>query len=620
MRRDPQWLLTAGLVALLVLLASLQYRWLESVRVADREKSRAVLQTAATRFAEDFDRELTRCFLSLRPTTGFRSTGEGFVERRRQWQDSAAWPGLVREIFVVRSVAGEDVELTRFDAAQGAFLSTHWPDELEILHGSLRSLTRNHRLEPPDRLTFLFDQGPALIGPLFTSPPKNGPPEGAKKEGPGRRGRGPGGFPFGHDFVILWLDQELITGTILPLLTERYLGGGGDEKGYHVRILAIADQREIFRGGATMQRTAETQGDATEGDAMAPLFSLLPAAALGNLRLEGTPGMRDQRRGGEGRGGDHGSRFGGGRWFRRIYNTVSKQEQPRWRLVVSHPSGSLEAAVDRAHRRNLAISFGILLLLGSSFLLMLFSTRKTRALAKQQLEFVAGVTHELLTPLAAMRSAGQNLADGVVTESGQVKRYGRLIEDEGRRLTTMVGQVLEFAGMQAGRRAYTLRQISLHDVLAQALAEYQSVLDEDGITVESSLEEAMPDIMADPTPLRRAIQNLIANAIKYCGSGSWIGLETRRIDKPSGSQVHLTVADRGPGIAATDVPHLFEPFYRGNTGSDDQIPGSGLGLSLVKHIVEGHGGRVTVSTKEGEGSRFTVVLPLDLSEGNTDEV
>jgi len=618
MRKDLQWLPAAGLVALLILLASLQYRWLESVRIADREKSHAVLQTAATRFAEDFDRELTRGFLTLRPISGLRSTDENFVDRWQQWQNSAAWPELVRDLFVVRSITEEDAELTRFDPAQGSFLTTQWPDELEVLHDRLKSLVLNRRSAPPDRLTFLADAGPALIGPLFAGPPKDGPPdEAGGKEGPGRRGRNPGRFPFGQDFVILWLDQDLITGTILPQLTERYFRGG-EEEAFHVRVLAIGDQREIFRGGATMQRSAETDGGALDGDAMVPLFYLLPAETLGNPRPGGSSGLHNQRRRGEGRGADHGGRSG--RWFRRLYNTISQQEQPRWRLVVSHPSGSLEAAVDRAHRRNLAISFGILLLLGSSFLLMLFSTRKTRALARQQLEFVAGVTHELLTPLAAMRSAGQNLADGVVTESGQVKRYGRLIEDEGRRLTTMVGQVLEFAGMQAGHRAYSLRRVSLHDVLAQALEEYRSVLDEDGITVESNLEETIPDVTADPAPLRRAIQNLIANAIKYRGASSWIGLETRRVDGPDGSEVHLTVADRGPGIAAVDVPHLFEPFYRGNTGSDDQIPGSGLGLSLVEHIAEGHGGRVIVSTEEGKGSRFTIVLPIEPSEGNTDEV
>jgi signal transduction histidine kinase len=281
----------------------------------------------------------------------------------------------------------------------------------------------------------------------------------------------------------------------------------------------------------------------------------------------------------------------------------------------------LDAAVARARRSNLAISSGILLLLAASILLMLLSTRRLQALARQQLDFVAAVTHELLTPLAAMRSAGQNLADGVVEDGARVRRYGRLIDDEGRRLTRMVGQVLEFAGMQAGGRTFRLRRTALPEVIDGALVEYRPVLEERGIEVEKRVAEDLPEVMADPEALRRALQNLIANAVKYGAEGSWIGVGARCAEGSAGKAVELSVEDRGPGIDAADLPRLFEPFYRGRNDAREHVPGSGLGLSLVKHTVEGHGGQVTVETAPGKGSKLTLSLPAaaDRLDGEEDE-
>jgi signal transduction histidine kinase len=122
--------------------------------------------------------------------------------------------------------------------------------------------------------------------------------------------------------------------------------------------------------------------------------------------------------------------------------------------------------------------------------------------------------------------------------------------------------------------------------------------------VERDLQPDLPPVLADAAALRRAVQNLVENAVKYGGQAGWLGVRAHR----SGSgQVEITVADRGPGIRAEDLPHLFKPFFRGRHAAAGGVPGSGLGLSLVRHIAEAHGGRVTVET--GEGSAFTLHLP-----------
>ena len=600
------WLLAVGLLALVLVLAALQYRWLDEVSRADREKTRDVLQSAVERFAEDFDREITRAFLTLQPISGFRSTLDDGVGRGYQrWQAFAPYPDLVRAVFIARPSENGKLGLARFDPLRVRFEAVSWPPELTGLRREMAGGPWPRRFGSEGfSFSFLADQVPALILPIISfSPPESGRRRDSSPAS--QAGRAPAMSADGA--ILVWLDLDTITEVILPELTERHLRLG-DGTGYHVQIVA-AEDRPIFRGGASMEGAVSE-----DGDAGTKLFSLLPPEKLAAAGFDpGWPRHDDDRRRGR-----PGSRFGEGPRLHRFYQFISRNETGRWRLLASHPAGSLAAAVMTAHRRNLTISFGILLLLATSLMLMLLATRRAQALAKQQLEFIAGVTHELMTPLAAMRSAGQNLADGVVEDPGQVKRYGRLVEDEGRRLSSMVEQVLEFAGMQAGRQTYSLRRTSLGEVLRGALAEYRPVLEEQGFEVETRIDEQLPEVMADASALRRAIQNLIANAVKYAAAGGWIGIRASAA-VAGGRQLRVSIEDRGPGIAKADLPRLFEPFYRGNDGSREPIPGSGLGLSLVKQIIAGHGGRIEVATT-AEGSKFTVYLPAAEDREDGDEV
>jgi len=236
---------------------------------------------------------------------------------------------------------------------------------------------------------------------------------------------------------------------------------------------------------------------------------------------------------------------------------------------------------------------------------LLAAARRAQVLARRQLEFVAGVTHELRTPLTAMRSAAQNLADGVVREPDQVKGYGALIEREGRRLSDMVEQALEYAGIQSGR-GFARRPTAVAGVVEGALADLKPLLDEKGFAVECDVASGLPTVLGDAPALRRAVGNLIGNAVKYAAAGAWLAVAAR--EEPRG-EVRVAVADRGPGIAPDDLPHVFEPFYRGRDLAAGRVPGSGLGLALVRHVAEAHGGRVTVASRPGKGTTFTLSLP-----------
>jgi signal transduction histidine kinase len=223
------------------------------------------------------------------------------------------------------------------------------------------------------------------------------------------------------------------------------------------------------------------------------------------------------------------------------------------------------------------------------------------------MEFVAGVTHELNTPLAAIRSAGQNLADGIVTDPAQVRRYGGLIEKEGGRLTALVAQVLDFAGIESGDRAYAAEPLSAARLVDEVLRDHRLALEQAGMAVERDVAPDLPEIRGDAAALRRALANLVANAVKFAAAGRWLAV--RAAARPDGRAVVLRVEDRGPGIPRDERERVFEPFHRGPAAERNATPGSGLGLSLVRHVVRAHGGSVRVEGREGGGAALVVELP-----------
>jgi signal transduction histidine kinase len=279
---------------------------------------------------------------------------------------------------------------------------------------------------------------------------------------------------------------------------------------------------------------------------------------------------------------------------------------PRWTLSLVHAQGSLEIAVARTRRWNLGVSLGVLALLAASVSLALVASQRAQRLARERMEFVAGISHELRTPLSVIRSAAENLADGVVEARPQVQQYGSLIADEGRKLSDMVDQVLTFSTLESGH-ALRLQPAAIDRVVEDAVRGVAAMAEAAGMRVETRVEGPLPQVMADVPALGRVVTNLVTNAVKYAAGGGWVGIT---VDAPhGGSHVRVSVADRGPGISPQDQKRVFEPFFRGHDATAAQIHGNGLGLDLVRRIVEQHGGRVSLASEPGHGCRFTVELP-----------
>jgi len=226
------------------------------------------------------------------------------------------------------------------------------------------------------------------------------------------------------------------------------------------------------------------------------------------------------------------------------------------------------------------------------------------------MEFVAGVSHELRTPLAVIRSAGENLADAVVNEPQRTRTYGEVINKEGRRLSDMVERILLFSRIQSGHQSYKLEPVQVAELVDDALDASRSLIQENDIEIRLQVSEDLPLTTADAGAVRSAIQNLISNAIKYSPAGSSVAIEAREAPGKAGTEIQVAVRDEGEGILPSDLRHIFDPFYRGRGVRDAQVQGSGLGLSLVRQVIEAHGGRVSVDSSPGKGSTFILHLPV----------
>jgi signal transduction histidine kinase len=282
----------------------------------------------------------------------------------------------------------------------------------------------------------------------------------------------------------------------------------------------------------------------------------------------------------------------------------------QWRLLVWRRAGSLDALVESTRRKDLGISAGILALILATVALLVRLSRHAHYLAQLQMNFVAGVSHELRTPLTIINTAAYNLRGRVATRPDQVEKYGALIQAESEKLTLLVEQVLRFASVQAGHAIRAREPVAVDRLIDAGLRSSSAALAGASLTIEKRVDPDLPLILADELALRHALQNLVDNAVKYGAEGGhWIGISANPVDGAEGPAVEICVADHGAGIPEDEQPHIFDPFFRGRRAVQDQVHGTGLGLNLVKKIVEAHGGSIRVQSEPDKGTEFIVRIP-----------
>ena len=268
------------------------------------------------------------------------------------------------------------------------------------------------------------------------------------------------------------------------------------------------------------------------------------------------------------------------------------------------------SALYARYRQRLWVIGGLILSTAAIAFLGLFilwqGYQRQQRLSEMRTEFVSAVSHELRAPIGAVQLMAESLERGTITEPERQKAYFRLIAEECRRLGALAGNVLDFSRMESGRRQYTFAALRLTPLLHHAAAVMEPLGAERGVRVEVAEPDREMEPNWDGAAVEQALLNLLDNAIKHSPEGATVRVETEPMD----SAVRLWVVDSGPGIAPEEQSRIFDLFYRVGSELRRETKGVGIGLAIVKHIAEAHGGRVLVESTPGAGSRFALELPL----------
>ncbi|MCP4920322.1 MAG: hypothetical protein GY913_25760 [Proteobacteria bacterium] len=280
---------------------------------------------------------------------------------------------------------------------------------------------------------------------------------------------------------------------------------------------------------------------------------------------------------------------------------------PGWSLVV-HPRSTQDLNEIQARKRlqRVAILVLSLVMIVTGAILTWRLVRQQLEVARSKADFAANVSHELRSPITQIRIKGESLQYGLVDDPEELQQHYDAIVRESERLSRLVDNVLDLAAIERGNKRYTLRPVDLGETVRQAVEAARFAMETRDVDMEVDLPGMLPVVMHDPEAIAQVIHNLISNAAKYGKKGGWIGVKGRL----ENNEVVVSVSDRGIGIAEDEVPQLFEHFYRSTNPEARRQKGTGIGLTIVKYIVESHGGRISVASELGLGTTFTIHFPL----------
>jgi signal transduction histidine kinase len=280
---------------------------------------------------------------------------------------------------------------------------------------------------------------------------------------------------------------------------------------------------------------------------------------------------------------------------------------PEWRVALYEPPGASTKEIVRRQAALFTAAFALLLVvivigLATTYRLV----RRESEMARLKSDFVANVSHDLKTPLSLIRMFAETLELNRVSDESTRREYYAVITRESERLTRLIDNVLDFSRIEGGRQRYEIALHPVEPLVQEVLDAFRYPLAQQSFKVEVRVEPGLPEAPMDPEAIKQALGNLLDNAIKYSGDARRVAVTARK----AGDEICIDVADGGIGIHPAERERIFEKFYRAGRSDTQGRRGSGVGLAVVKHIVEAHGGRVSVESRPGEGSRFTLHLPL----------
>jgi signal transduction histidine kinase len=609
---------TAGflvlLITALVTLAVLQYRWVGSVSESEKDRLKETLSASAENFAAGFQRN----FRELHEAFAMQFTDEDvdwvseIGKAYENWISIAEYPDLVEAVYYIRKASSEQPEIFLFQPdqvsaeridAESVPALNRWMERRKnssitrnqsAADGSVRIVNRTAQMTNAGNRSITLSAGPEFGDPSFLFIPVQlfdvrTPNDGLSDT----RVQFRLNVNQPDDGVFIALNDDICKTRLIPDLARTYFSDSYEDQ-YHLSIIQPGSKNIYFSTFAN-------------GIPPHPDVSIPIRWSNGRTLFAYRTNMQDN-------GTTDSIRTSGNRFFTRseIDNPVHENlHEPGWELWLSVTEGSLGVLVNQARTRNLMISFGVLLILGISGCVIVWIAQRSKNLSEKQMLFVTGVSHEFRTPISVIRSAAQNLSDGIIKNEARRNEYARTVLKESLRLGNMVDQIMEFSEIQSGKKTYHFTDGLLTDFSKKIESAIQPMLTEKSITLEYSLISLRQNLYADWESLLVAVMNLVQNAIKFSPENSKIQLIIEDTEWKNNKAIRFKIKDEGIGIPNEEQIRIFEPFYRSKSVIKEQIKGNGIGLSLVKKIAEAHGGGVFVQSEEGSGSTFHLIIPID---------
>jgi len=538
-------------------LAFLQYRWIGEVADAEQQRMRHDLQRNLDLVRRDFDSSIAAASRALVPSNQEVAASDrehAYLQRYREAPEST------RRFFSRFAIAiprNGELTLRQLDPQTATLRQVEWPLGWAKLREALELRLAGQYPVPEE-----YRPEDVIEVPRFADVPQGDAPRPRREE---------------QEWLILEYNREYLRNELLPSVLRRYLSESGQPL-YSVVVTETKDPwQEVLRWGPKISEKKPRP------DAWTTLyerdFAFLMSIARNAEAAPGPPtGSEDAPDPPPGHG--------------------------YWTIRANHPAGSLESIVAHARRRNLFLALGLLALLGATVIALVRFTRGAEQFAEMQINFVSGVSHELRTPLSVLRAAGFNLRTQFTHQPEQVERYGRLIQEESEKLTTLVEQILRYGRARSGRILGPQEVCEVVPLLEAAVPADARA------HVEQWIEPDLPPICADRESMLHALRNLIENAVKHGGNnGGRVRIAADRTTLAGKPAVRIGIQDQGPGIPMEERKLIFEPFFRGKRAMDDQVHGAGLGLNLAKRIIEAHAGTLTLRSELGQGSEFLATIP-----------
>lgn len=626
---------------LLVVAGGLQLRWMNQAHQSGKLAAQESLAKSVRLVVEDLELKVWLLLGLFRSDADVDpATAEGHYRQRfYMWHELSQHGPAIKRILIYEMSAGKAGRLGEVTHLLGSdnFNTVPWSEDLVQVRQYIEEYGFPHGRGVKQRWTgtWVFHPGAmALLRPIVAHVPSS---------------RNRLDWPAVTGYLILKLDWAYVCDRLIPDTLNRLFGRGPFGRAYTIDFVVDGD-RHIRYELARAPNTEESYPSPSalsylrtrldEADSLPPASTPDESAALMFAQSAIPPSVRQQIGAVQRiwvhrltdswrfrslaiaeRGPLWSTSWGTGIRGSRLAGFLrSESGIPRLYLVgdtrfhlqlhANHVGLPLAEAIDRERLRSLLmVVFASVLLLGGIVSAVVGRALVARS-AKVKTDAAASIAHQLLTPITAVVSIGENMGRGILGRHGKALEYGELIHRYGQRLQTIVDRAMQMSALETFERRFEVVALDVSKVAENAIDDLRFMIEDSGFTLECALAADLPKVRADMEALQQAVSDLIGNAVKYGMPGRWLKVETTLAFAKSGQEVQIRVHDRGPGISAVDAERIFEPYYRIDNRITKSRAGAGLGLKLVVEMVKGMGGTVTLESEEGRGSVFTIHIPV----------